>query len=155
MRTLPHGERMLSNISLIYMSTAAECVDTQVLQQIASVNTRNNSAEGITGALLFHGGQFIQVLEGPRDAVSRCLQRIMRDERHHDVQLMRCGVVQERQFWEWSNRLLQSTPSVQDKVEELFDVVRYGLEPYAADRAIDLIQQLAARGTRVEALTGA
>jgi hypothetical protein len=146
---------MLTNISLIYVSTATAGVDTQVLQQIASVNTRNNVAEGITGALLFHRGQFIQVLEGPRDAVSRCMQRIMCDERHHDVQLMRCDVVQERQFWEWSNRLLQATPSVQGKVEELFDVVRFGLEPHAAARAIDLIQQLAARGTRVEALTGA
>lgn len=143
---------MLTTISLIYMSTAADCVDTAMLQQIASVNTRNNTASGITGALLFHRRQFIQVLEGPRDTVSHCLQRIMRDERHHDVQLMRCDVVQERQFWEWSNRLLQPTPAVQDKVEELFDVVRYGLEPYAAERAIDLIQQLAVRGTRVESL---
>jgi hypothetical protein len=147
--------RSVTTISLIYISSAAASVDTQVLQQIASVSTRHNLAEGITGALLFHRGQFIQVLEGPRAAVSRCMQRIMRDERHHDVLLMRCNVVQERQIWEWSNRVLQSTPSVQGKVEELFDVVRFGVEPYAADRAIDLIQQLAARGTRVEALAAA
>ncbi len=146
---------MLSTISVIYLSTAADCVDTAVLQTIASVNTRNNTADGITGALLFHRRQFIQVLEGRRDVVSRCMQRIMRDDRHHDVLLMRCDVVQQRQFWEWSNRLLQSTPAVEDKVEELFDVARYSLEPYAADRAIDLIQQLAARGTRVESLVAA
>jgi hypothetical protein len=43
--------------------------------------------------------QFIDVLEGPDTVpVSCCLQR-MRDQRHQDVQLMRCDVVQERQFW--------------------------------------------------------
>jgi hypothetical protein len=52
--------------------------------------------------LLYKGGNFLQVLEGPEEGVLRLYQKISRDPRHGDVMLLTKEPIQERQFPDWS-----------------------------------------------------
>ena len=72
------------------------------IRQILASARANNSRRGITGALLFSGQCFAQVLEGPLDAVEATFERIQRDSRHGDVSLLEAGFVPQRDFPEWS-----------------------------------------------------
>jgi hypothetical protein len=72
------------------------------VRQILDASQRNNRAVGVTGALMFNGGAFAQVLEGPRAGVEETFERIQRDERHGDVTVLQCGPAEARGFPDWS-----------------------------------------------------
>lgn len=72
------------------------------IAQILAKSRMNNSAAGITGALLFNSGFFAQVLEGPLQKVEQTFERIQRDMRHDEISVLECGLVSVRDFPEWS-----------------------------------------------------
>ncbi len=72
------------------------------LQTILASARKNNSALGITGALLYNAGNFAQVLEGPLGAVERIFEVIQRDSRHSEVTVVQIGPAPTRDFPEWS-----------------------------------------------------
>ncbi len=69
---------------------------------ILAASKRNNGKAGVTGALMFNGGVFAQVLEGPRKAVEATFERIQRDDRHGEVTVLQCAPAAERSFPNWS-----------------------------------------------------
>ncbi|MGX7705993.1 BLUF domain-containing protein [Methylobacterium sp. Gmos1] len=75
---------------------------TAAVRQILAASQANNRAIGVTGALMFNGGAFAQVLEGPRAGVEETFERIQRDERHGDVTVLQCGPAETRGFPDWS-----------------------------------------------------
>lgn len=91
---------------LLYCSrnTMSGSLEQQQLEitQILAKSRVNNSANGITGALLFNSGFFAQVLEGPLQKVEQTFERIQRDMRHGDVSVLECTLVSSRDFPEWS-----------------------------------------------------
>ncbi len=44
----------------------------------------------------------MQVLEGSKDAVAETYERICRDARHHQLDLLFEGPIAEREFYDWS-----------------------------------------------------
>ncbi len=68
---------------------------------LATARTRNQRA-GISGALLFNGSAFAQVLEGPLDAVEEVFEAIQCDDRHSDVVILRTAEAKDRVFSGWS-----------------------------------------------------
>lgn len=72
------------------------------IDQILESSRRNNPRAGVTGALMFNGGAFAQVLEGPQKGVEDTFERIQRDIRHGDVTVLECGPVDARNFDTWS-----------------------------------------------------
>ncbi len=58
------------------------------LRSILSASRRNNQAAGVTGFLIFDRDSFLQVLEGPRDALDATMARIAQDDRHRDVSVL-------------------------------------------------------------------
>ena len=74
----------------------------KAVAEILATSQANNSRIGVTGALLFNGGYFAQVLEGPRPVVESTFERIQRDPRHSDVSVLQCEPVVERGFLNWS-----------------------------------------------------
>ena len=63
---------------------------------------RNNAPLGVTGALIFNSGVFAQALEGPRHSIEGVFERIQRDRRHADVQVLAFEATPERRFPNWS-----------------------------------------------------
>lgn len=76
--------------TLIYRSHLSDNVPLSSLDKIVQKANKNNQLIGVTGILLFNGTHFLQVLEGPEQAVSTLYEHICRDPRHHNVvELMR------------------------------------------------------------------
>ena len=90
-------------VQLIYASRPFG-FDAAALDAILLIARRNNAREGLTGALICRHDLFMQLLEGPRGAVTRCFERILRDDRHVEVSLLWCGDAASRLFADWSMR---------------------------------------------------
>jgi hypothetical protein len=71
------------------------------LVAILKKSHENNGRLGITGMLLYRGGNFLQVLEGEEKVVNERLEVIMGDTRHHQVTLLLKRPVPKRQFEKW------------------------------------------------------
>jgi hypothetical protein len=92
---------MNSLIHLIYASSATRQLYDQDLVAILEKSHQHNLENDITGMLLYRGGNFLQVLEGPEPAVNERFAVIMQDPRHHQVTLMLKRPVPQRQFEQW------------------------------------------------------
>ncbi len=89
-------------LQIAYISTAKSNVDQALLESVLTVSRRNNEAAGITGLLVSGGRRFLQVLEGPDQAVLATYSRIQADPRHRGFVLITCQGVKERAFGDWS-----------------------------------------------------
>lgn len=89
-------------LRLIYISTSRQVIDTAELDRILTISRRNNAAVGVTGLLIAGSRRFLQVLEGPADAVETTFQRIGRDPRHFAVVTLRREAVAVRAFPDWT-----------------------------------------------------
>lgn len=65
-----------------YASRARRPFDEAELEDLLKTARRNNSQLGLTGLLVFGGDTFLQVVEGPDDAVDGMFHRICADQRH-------------------------------------------------------------------------
>jgi len=91
----------MSLFRLIYASRAAEALTPVDHEQILGSSRRNNGKAGVTGVLAFGTRDFLQCLEGSREAVNATYSRILGDPRHQDIQLIDCRDVEQRWFGEW------------------------------------------------------
>jgi len=77
-------------------------LDDAELEAIGRVSARHNAARGLTGLLLYGGGRFYGVLEGPRRRVFARMELIITDPRHREVQIIREEDVPGLRFANWS-----------------------------------------------------
>ena len=89
-------------VRLTYVSRAVGIVAQPEMDAILQTSRKNNPANGITGVLCTNNYVFLQLLEGGRKEVSETYNRIARDSRHNDVQLLHMEEVSERKFASWS-----------------------------------------------------
>jgi hypothetical protein len=81
------------------------------LQTILASARKNNPAIGVTGALIYNGANFAQVLEGPLKSVERIFEIIQRDPRHSEVTVVQSGPALARDFSDWSMAFVGSNDS--------------------------------------------
>ena len=74
----------------IYVSDAVGTAGNSVLSiaQILGASDVNNRRDHLTGVLLFHRGQFMQVVEGARTDLDRLLTRLRADPRHENIRML-------------------------------------------------------------------
>lgn len=90
--------------SLLYVSHSAigsNDADREIDRILASAHAHNPTV-GLTGALLFTGTHFAQVLEGNEAAIDQLMASISHDQRHDQVTVVQHGPIAERQFSDWS-----------------------------------------------------
>lgn len=87
---------------LIYVSTTARRHDEREMSDLLAQSRRDNRRHGITGLLLYKDGHFMQVLEGPPDAIRNVFERIGRDRRHRDLITILDRIGGGRDFQDWS-----------------------------------------------------
>lgn len=88
--------------SILYASSAPFLLAESDLVEILRVSQVNNARRDITGMLLYKGGNFVQVIEGPDDAVQALYTRISRDPRHRGIISLLNRSILERDFPTWS-----------------------------------------------------
>jgi len=96
-----HREGM-QMLSIAYVSASTTPMSDEDVAEILTRSRTNNQAHDLTGALLYHGGRFVQILEGPEHEVRARFAVISADPRHRAVQVMREEHIVERQFPEWT-----------------------------------------------------
>ena len=92
---------------LIYTSIAtAEVVSNETLRDLSGKAAAANAEHKITGLLILSGNRFLQVLEGPQRMINTLYRNIIRDARHHDVELITYEPISSRYFDDWTMRLV-------------------------------------------------
>lgn len=73
-----------------------------MLAGILSAARRNNPRWGITGALICRHDIYLQLIEGPADAIDALYAAICADDRNTDVRLLLSEGIGERLFPGWA-----------------------------------------------------
>lgn len=89
-------------VRLLYASRAAAPLTAEIVESILEQSRSHNVPHGVTGMLCFSDELFIQVLEGSRKNVSELYNRIVRDPRHGEIQLLIFEEISERRFADWT-----------------------------------------------------
>lgn len=105
---------------LVYISRSSIPLTSPLdVADILEVSSRNNGAYRITGALTYSGDQFVQLLEGPADALDWLVERLRYDPRHREFDILDRMAVRERAFPEWSMLFPTLTPISQAMMARL------------------------------------
>lgn len=105
---------------LIYTSEASPELTSDDLFRIVEQSARNNPSADITGFLVYRGGSFLQLVEGPLLALEVLLDTLRGDPRHSDIGIVSCLPVAERSFPRWRmKRVGESGDAVAELLEAL------------------------------------
>ena len=98
--------------SLVYVSSSA--VDPharqEALDSIVGASRRNNPRCDLTGALVFTGEHFVQVLEGDPLSIRTLFTTLRADPRHHSIRVVQKRLLPHRSFLRWA--MAYAGPSV-------------------------------------------
>jgi hypothetical protein len=89
-------------VRLLYASRAPKDIDSAAVESILNESRNHNPAAGVTGILCYSGRIFIQVLEGNRGEVSRLYNKIVKDPRHSEIEILLFEDITERRFSNWT-----------------------------------------------------
>jgi hypothetical protein len=70
---------------ILYCSLATKLMREDELDALTQSAERLNRIDHITGMLMYGDGVFVQLIEGPRDAINDLWERILKDKRHYGV----------------------------------------------------------------------
>lgn len=101
-RTFRDCKRGASLKQIVYFSSAVRLFSDDELLELLRIARANNARLGITGMLLYADGNFVQLIEGPDDAVDALYAKISRDQRHTSLLKALDGPIQERRYADWT-----------------------------------------------------
>ena len=86
---------------VIYVSEKVG-LSAQGVADVVNVSIQNNPSKDITGCLLEGSNSFLQILEGPSDAIKSLYKVISEDNRHTNVRRLCNEPLNTRLFSDWS-----------------------------------------------------
>lgn len=116
---------------LFYVSRAVGSADS--LDQILAQARRKNELQSVTGTLMFTGGHFAQLLEGPQAVLAQTMTLIERDPRHESVRQLLSGTITERRCGDWHMAFVEA-PGADDLIEQL--LIEPVVTPERAERLL-------------------
>ncbi len=124
-------------IQVSYLSRATRDMSATDLLSLLMHAREKNQASGITGMLLYGNGTFLQVIEGDDAIIEGLVERLGRDSRHADVQILSRRVVPERQYSDWSMGFEQVSDRALEAVEGLrgFGAANFNFDELARNEA--------------------
>ncbi|OHB29330.1 MAG: hypothetical protein A2790_13225 [Phenylobacterium sp. RIFCSPHIGHO2_01_FULL_69_31] len=134
---------------LLYVSRISDAAAANLphaMEEILVVSARRNTPDAVTGLLLADGASFVQVLEGPDARVIACYERILQDQRHHDIRLRSLASIDERSFPRWSMCGL-TLSDLEDKLLAASDIA-FELREADPGALLQHLEGLAARHAR-------
>ena len=93
-------------VSVVYTSVARQPLYQAQLAELRQRAIDLNAIDGITGALLFDGARFVQLIEGSDLAVDDLLRRLADDPRHHHFEVIERSTISQRMFPHWGMMLI-------------------------------------------------
>lgn len=92
----------MSLYELTYCSFAANNLKQKDILKILAKSKEYNKKHNITGCLLYHNHEFLQILEGEEDYVLEVFEKIQNDKRHDQIILLKQGKKNNRLFENWN-----------------------------------------------------
>ncbi|UGS22836.1 BLUF domain-containing protein [Flavobacterium channae] len=86
---------------IIYLSSGVKIFSDEEINELLNVSRVNNQKSGITGLLLYSDGNFMQILEGKKEAIENTYSKILTDSRHRNIILISNETIKKRNFSEW------------------------------------------------------
>ena len=101
-------------IELLYCSVSvAPTLSNEDLDKILASARIRNLTEDITGMMIYHRGEFVQILEGKKESVEKVYEKfIYPDPRHTAINKVLENTISRRSFNEWSMGFL-GTPEIE------------------------------------------
>ena len=93
---------------LVYTSTATTPFDEEALSELLRTSCTANGRRGVTGALHYRNGIFVQMLEGSEEEVEELRGKIYRDPRHSGIMTLTSGFARRRVFPEWTMHFISA-----------------------------------------------
>jgi hypothetical protein len=104
---------------LIYYSSANPNLDENDILDILKKSKEFNSKNQVTGCLLYHNNEFVQLLEGDEETVEILYAKIEQDKRHYDLVVLKRDNITDRSFENWSMAYYQPASGTKDNLGEL------------------------------------
>ena len=135
---------------LLYISKSriADADKQSAVSQTVEHAQINNARLGITGALLFTGLYFAQVLEGSSEAIQTLMADIKTDTRHGKVVVVDESPITERLFPDWQMAYQGPSQFVSRKVERLLHTTSPAERQRAAEWLTDLAREFTATASQ-------
>ena len=134
-------------ISTVYVSSAVKPFTPAELVDLLRVARDNNARAGLTGMLLYHEGNFMQMLEGAPAAVDALLAKLRDDPRHTRVQVLLRKPIAARTCGEWQMAFRDTrslSPAELSEVSQFlrptFSPVESGEQASAAPRLLEIFR---------------
>ena len=118
---------------VIYISRPTH-FDHIILEDILKTSRSNNSQNGITGNLIYHSDLFLQILEGPTEAIDNLYNKILSDSRHDDIVKLRDSEFHRRLYASWA---------MKNDGHQSWMLSRHEIKKFNADEALSLFDKLA------------
>ena len=103
---------------LVYVSTALTQKRSDLVTLVHEAAARNRK-RGLSGLLFSGNGQFVQLIEGPRDQIVRTYRRIRNDHRHTEIHIVHWGQGIEPLVAEYAMALEMLAPNQMGEVTSL------------------------------------
>ena len=129
--------------TLIFLSRARRPIGEQELQDIARVSTPNNGRDHVSSILLYAQNHFLEILEGPSEAIDWTFGRICRDPRHTRIEVLLSAPIHERNFGDSAMSAFYLGESTEIDHNELRDIADQAKDHpgKAAMAAFDIIER--------------
>lgn len=95
---------------IIYSSQSTMPMQSDDLEELLEHARTRNGLQGISGALVYTDGMFLQILEGENVKVRALMAKIRKDVRHEAVTILREGEIVSAQFGSWGMAYVGATP---------------------------------------------
>ena len=130
--------------TITYISWARMDLSDADLADIHRTARDLNALDGITGLLVFDGVRFLQIVEGPDEAIDGLMERLRRDPRHSALEVRESRTIAERSFTGWSMELVRVSAGYFNARTELDLLLPAGLSPGTRTRVMQMAGALAA-----------
>jgi len=94
---------------IVYSSDSTTPMQLDDLEDILEQARTRNAENGITGALVYADGVFLQVIEGERKNVQQLMADILSDLRHESVTIIHEGEIPQAVFADWNMAYVSAT----------------------------------------------
>jgi hypothetical protein len=125
-KVMPEEGAGVSLISLLYVSSASWLLSIDELRGILDSSVRNNALNGVTGILLYAGGNFMQLLEGPEDRVLATLERIRKNPCHKGLIVLLQSNITQRAFVGHSMAFRETADLTQEQARHFSEFLKHG-----------------------------
>lgn len=103
---------------IVYISTATQ-VDDDTLADILRSAQINNARDAISGFLIFNGRNFLQLIEGPEQALAALMDTLATDPRHCGIVCLIDEPIDARCTPDWQMRLVPLSATIEQRRADL------------------------------------